>query len=1017
MTMPTTVGPIKPTITPDQAERALETLYGVQGRAEELPGELDRNFLVSDEGGPRYVLKVYHVGANTEVLDFQNHALAHVAQHGQGLTAMSVVRDRHGHETSKLTLPDGTTRWVRLLTWLPGGVMAEHRPYSPRLLYGLGHYLGRLDRALAQVSHPAMQRHLLWAMRRAPEHRDLLAHIADPERRELARAILEHFVGVVEPILEATRRQVVHHDANDYNVLVRDDGKVVGVIDFGDMVEDHVVSELAVACAYGMMGQVDPLTAVLPLIAGFHDANPLTDPELGILLDLIRTRLAQSMCMAASQYARDPANEYLLISQRDAWTLLQQLQAINSRFAHFQFRDACGRPPNPNAGRIVDWLIRAGEQIGSVCRFDLGATPVTIFDWSEGSDELAEINTIPDTAGKTRAVFDRMRRDRHDVGIGRYREHRGVYTSDLFRADHSGERRSVHMGVDVFLGAGEEVRAPLDGRVHLTANNSASGDYGPVVILEHRTDTGLSFWTLYGHLSLASLERHRVGDFVRRGDVIGWIGDHPVNGDWVPHLHLQLFTDLIGRGADIEGVVKPSQTSVWESISPDPNILLGIRDAVSAPLERDRGALARERRRHLSPSLSLSYAEPLKIVRGAGQFLYDESGGAWLDMVNNVCHVGHCHPRVVGAGQAQMAELNTNTRYLHDAAVEYARRLTATLPEPLSVCFFVNSGSEANDLALRLSRAATGGTDTLVVDAAYHGNLTSLIDLSPYKFNGPGGAGRPPRTWVCEMPDGYRGRWKTSDPACGHRYAEDVARQIECVTREGRRVGAFFAESILSCGGQIVLPDGYLRAAYDSVRAAGGVCVADEVQVGFGRVGTHMWAFETQGVVPDIVTMGKPIGNGHPLGAVVTTPEIAAKFANGMEYFNTFGGNPVSMAIGLAVLDVMRDERLRQRALLVGTRMLHGLRVLQAKHALIGDVRGLGLFVGIELVTSREMLTPARVETKKVIEGMKQRGILLSIDGPLYNVIKIKPPMVFNEGDCDRFLAALDEVVGEVGAG
>ena len=267
------------------------------------------------------------------------------------------------------------------------------------------------------------------------------------------------------------------------------------------------------------------------------------------------------------------------------------------------------------------------------------------------------------------------------------------------------------------------------------------------------------------------------------------------------------------------------------------------------------------------------------------------------------------------------------------------------MPPPLGVCFFVNSGSEANDLALRLARTHTGRHDVISIEVGYHGNLSSLIEISPYKFNGPGGRGRPAGCWVAEMPDGYRGRLKHGEPGLGPRYAEDVGRQIEAAAREGREIAAFFCESILSCGGQIGLPPGYLAAAYERVRAAGGVCVADEVQVGFGRVGTHMWAFETQGVVPDIVTMGKPFGNGHPLAAVVTTPEIAASFANGMEYFNTFGGNPVSAAIGLAVLDVIRDERLQSRARDTGDRMLAGLRRLQQRHALIGDVRGIGLFI------------------------------------------------------------------------
>ncbi|MCB9420915.1 MAG: aminotransferase class III-fold pyridoxal phosphate-dependent enzyme [Ardenticatenaceae bacterium] len=434
------------------------------------------------------------------------------------------------------------------------------------------------------------------------------------------------------------------------------------------------------------------------------------------------------------------------------------------------------------------------------------------------------------------------------------------------------------------------------------------------------------------------------------------------------------------------------------------------RACFTPPPGQSKTAILQKRQQHLGPSLSISYREPLKIVRGAGQYLYDETGRPYLDCVNNVCHVGHSHPRVVEAAANQMAILNTNTRYLHDNIIRYAGRLTATLPDPLNVCFFVNSGSEANDLALRLARTYTGQQDTIVLDGAYHGNLSSLIDISPYKFNGRGGQGEPAHTHTALMPDSYRGPYQE-----GAKYADHVQQIIENLQRNGRHPAAFIAESLLGCGGQIVLPDGYLQTAFQHVRAAGGVCIADEVQVGFGRVGSHFWGFETQGVVPDIVTMGKPIGNGHPLAAVVTTAEIAQAFHNGMEYFNTFGGNPVSCAVGLAVLDVIEDEHLQQNALRVGEHLKAGLTGLMARHPIIGDVRGLGLFLGIELVRDRETLEPAAEEASAIVEKMKQRGILLSTDGPLHNVIKIKPPIVFTTADADFLVITLDQVLSDMG--
>ena len=421
-----------------------------------------------------------------------------------------------------------------------------------------------------------------------------------------------------------------------------------------------------------------------------------------------------------------------------------------------------------------------------------------------------------------------------------------------------------------------------------------------------------------------------------------------------------------------------------------------------------RAALLQRRQDLLSPALSLQYQQPLHIVRGVGAQLYAADGRAYLDLVNNVCPVGHSHPRVVRALRDQAVLLNTNTRYLHANILDYAERLTALLPDPLSVCFFVCSGSEANELALRMARTHTGREDVVVLEAAYHGNTATLVGLSPYKYEGRGGSGPGPRVHKAPIPDPYRGIHR--GPESGPAYAAEVARRVGELRSTGG-VAAFLAETLLGCGGQIVPPDGFLSAAYAAVRAAGGVCIADEVQVGFGRVGSHFWGFEAQGAVPDIVTLGKPIGNGHPLAAVVTTPEIAASFHNGMEYFNTFGGNPVSCAVGLAVLDVIRDEGLQENAQAVGALLAEGLQGLAACHPLIGDVRGRGLFRGVELVRDRTSLEPADIEAAAVVEQMKARGILLSTDGPHHNVLKIKPPLVLDRPQAERVLAALDSVL------
>ena len=405
-------------------------------------------------------------------------------------------------------------------------------------------------------------------------------------------------------------------------------------------------------------------------------------------------------------------------------------------------------------------------------------------------------------------------------------------------------------------------------------------------------------------------------------------------------------------------------------------------------MNKDQTLAARQRL--LGRNLSIAYRKPVKIVRGEMQYLFDDEGRRYLDAYNNVAHVGHCHPRVVAAGVEQSRVLNTNTRYLHDLIVEYAERLTATLPEPLSVCYFVNSGSEANELALRLARAHTNARDLIVLDHAYHGNTTTLIDISPYKHDGPGGSGPP--AWV------HKVSWTE---------VQQVHDAIANVKTAGRELCGFIAESMPSVAGQIVLPDGFLNRVYEVVREAGGVCIADEVQTGYGRIGTHFWAFEAYGVVPDIVVLGKPIGNGHPIGAVITTPEIAQSFDNGMEFFSTFGGNTVSCAIGLAVLDVVQEEKLQAHALEVGTYLMDRLRDLQARHSLIREVRGSGFFIGVELGGGRA--------ADNIVNQMRENGILLGTEGPQHNVLKVRPPMPFAMNDADLLLGVLSGAIEQEG--
>jgi 4-aminobutyrate aminotransferase-like enzyme/Ser/Thr protein kinase RdoA (MazF antagonist) len=1007
--MEPTLATARPRFSLAAAEQIARDHFGLDASASSLPSDRDQNVLLHVDGDPAFVLKIASAAEDRAVLEMQVAMMQRLS--GCDVPCPSVHPTTSG-ETLTTLEHDDRTHIVWMVTHLTGVPFAEVNPQTPALRRDLGRTLGRLAACLDGWEHEAARRALDWDLPRAPEVvcRHLPA-ITDADQRALIERSLSAFERDAAPVLPSLRRSIVHNDANNFNVLVSPPTSrgraIAGLIDFGDALRSLTVADPAVAAAYALLDTSDPVGAMADVATGFHAAHPFTESELEVFFPLVTLRLCLSVAMSAHRRRDEPDDAYLSISERSAWEALERLADVHPRWATYRLRAACGFEPCPHAPEVVAWLEQHADTFAPVVAPDPSEAPVLVFDFSVGSTAWEhDALSVPMLAAG--AVEWRMREAAVEVGVGRYDEARLVYTGDQFLSHEDGVLRTIHLGVDFFQPAGAPVFAPLDGTVYSAVDNDLPLDYGPTIILEHRPPDCPTFYTLYGHLSRASLDGIEEGDLVRAGDQIGTLGAMDENGGWAPHLHFQLITDLLDRHGDFPGVGSASQRSVWKSVCPDPNLLLRIPHAAFPTPGPTPEEIHSARRERLGPSLSLSYPRPLQIVRGAGATLYDEVGRPYLDCVNNVCHVGHAHPRVVAAAHRQMATLNTNTRYLHPNIVAYAARLTALLPDPLSVCFFVNSGSEANDLALRLARTHTGARDVIVLDGAYHGHTTALIEVSPYKHDGPGGEGPPPYVYTVPMPDPYRGPYRGSD--AGSRYA---ARVTEATRAIDERMAAFIAESLLSCGGQIVPPDGFLAAAYEAVRAAGGVCIADEVQVGFGRVGSHWWGFETQGVVPDIVTLGKPIGNGHPLGAVVTTPEIAASFANGMEYFNTYGGNPVSCAVGLAVLDVIEDEGLREHAAEVGGHLKRRLADLADRHPIVGDVRGLGLFLGVELVLDRETLAPAPEQARYVVARMKEHSILLSTDGPLRNVLKIKPPLPFSHADADHLAAALDRVLAE----
>ena len=982
--------------------------YGISDTPEALPSERDQNVSLQSSDGARYILKIANAAEQRAVLDAEHAALVHLQE--SGLTPRLVLTTAG----QPVTAHDG--HLVRLITALPGSTLGTTTYRTAELRRDIGRAVGAMDRALTGFDHPAFHRDFHWdlaqAARVVSELQPMLG--ADPLRSHVDTLARYHATHVV-PLLPSLRRSVIHSDANDYNILAdARTQRVTGIVDFGDMVYSHTVNDLAIAMAYVSLGADEPLAAAADVVAGYHAELPLTEDEISALWGLMCMRLCVSACMAAKQRAERPDDAYLGISQGPIATVLPVLAGIHPRFAHYTFRHACGLPPVPHAPRITQWIADHAQTFAPLLGVDLATTNVAPLDFSAGStlidsDPSENVPVLLD-ARIARVIHS------HDatIGVGGYGEARLIYHWP--HEPKQREPRTIHIGLDLSLASGAPLFAPLDGTVHGFEDADHHHDYGPLIVLRHLT-TGtdpLEFFTFYGHLTRDSLDGLHVGKTISKGEQFARIGSAPTNGHWWAHVHVQLVTDMLDVPCNVDGAVRASEREVWESVFPDPNLLLRIpTDRLTH--HRPKPAIAASRAARIGGNLSVSYGtSPLNIVRGAGQYLYDEQAHRYIDGYNNVAHVGHGHPRVVRAVSAQLALLNTNTRYLQEQLTTYAEALTALLPDPLCVCYFTASGSEANELALRLARAATGAKDLIVMDAAYHGHTTTLIDISPYKHAGPGGQGAPEWVHTSPIPDVYRNRDVRGD--AGTWFADRVGDVIARVQATGRGLSAYIAETCPSVAGQLMLPPGFLAQTYAKVRAAGGLCIADEVQTGFGRIGTHFWAFEAHDVVPDIVVLGKPIANGYPMGAVITTRAIAERFDNGMEYFSTFGGSTAACVAGRTTLQVTIDEGLQAHALHVGAHLLQTLRGVQDEFALIGDVRGSGVFLGVEMVRDGTTLEPADVEASFVVNRMRARGVLVGTDGPFHNVIKIRGPMTLTIADADRIAETLKASLREAAA-
>lgn len=1010
----------KPRLSKRAVNRLLKQIYGIDGVVTPLPGERDQNLLIAVPGRGEMVLKIFN---KKDTHPFTSSMAALMGYLGKGgVPVPGVIPSLAGENIALFTDKGDGEDLAILISRIDGVPYAEIKYHPDKLLESVGVTLARTDLLLGEYSDPLFERELKWDIRNAPVVISSNLHLLKDNRlSSFCQETLDLYNKLVKPFDKEIRKSIIYNDANDYNIIVTpgsegDQPRLSGIVDFGDALYSFTIADLAVAIAYLILDRDDPLSVALRVVKGYNSVLPLKPLEADILMVLVRARVAMSICIAAAQQKERPEDDYLTVSQLPIERSLSVIEAVDTDLAAVLFRDACGLPLHEKFAITEKFLSENGSNAYPVMGIVPDKSSFMVLDLSVEGNLIS--GDPLENSDESLAL--RIRREMElygaKVAVGRWCEPRILYTSHLFSDSAFRERpdRSVHLGTDLFADAGSPLFAPFDGEIFIARYNPDRLDYGNMIILKHTVPGGGLFYTLYGHLSALSVKGKVKGEVVRRGEEFAWIGEPHENGGWAPHLHFQLIADILGVDASFPGVCRPTETAGWRILSPDPNTILRI------PLSLFPVGLASEeevlsRRLALTGrSLSIAYSKPVVMARGWMQYMFDSTGQKYLDAYNNVPHTGHCHPEVSDALSAQSRLLATNTRYLSDAFNSYAELLLSTLPGSLNRVFLVNSGSEANELAIRLARVYTGQKDVVVLEGAYHGNTTTMIDISPYKHSGKGGGGAPDWVHTLPLPDTYRGEYKGNDPGIGKLYGATASELMLLLAQQGRRVAAFIAETAPSVGGQLILPEGYLEEVYRHIRGAGGIVVADEVQTGYGRTGKTFYMFEQQGVVPDIVVLGKPVGNGYPIGVVITTDKIADSFDNGMEFFSTFGGNTVASVTGRKVLEITLRDNLQQHALETGDYLLAKLSQMKEEFPLFGDVRGSGLFIGVELVRSHKTLEPATTECSYIINRLREKRILIGSDGLYDNVLKIRPPMPFGKEDADILCSRLRMVLQEL---
>jgi 4-aminobutyrate aminotransferase-like enzyme/Ser/Thr protein kinase RdoA (MazF antagonist) len=890
-----------------------------------------------------FVLKVSNPAFTADDLDAQDRAAAHVARSVEVLVPTPVA-GVDGRTVQPVTV-DGRSTVARLVTYIDGESLSAGAYLAPPIVAALGDLAGRMSHALATYDGPLPPRELQWDLRNAHEVVSRLAkYVSVPGGAAAARAAARTATEALAPFVEQLPVQAVHGDLTADNVIAVVDGD-------GRRRPVGVIDFGDLMRGWGIAELAVTLSSLLPY------------GDLSVLRPAIRAFHAARPITDDELSALWPLVVLRAVSLMVSGQHQASIDAANQYAAgnldwEWRVFEAATAVPISGMTEFVRSAIRpSGARPVASGQPVVVATPVAL-DFSTTSPALHGGRFLSDEAELAGA----------DLAYVPYLQARLTRT----RLNSAGAPATVGLGVELFASSPLAIRAPWPGTVEVLDDAVAlRGAHGPTLWLSGTSDDAIS------------------------GDVL-WTGD--LIGTFDSSVRVQ-----VSRLDDRPPFFVPAaMVDAWAPVCPDPTPLVNI------PVDgrSDDGLLAR-RSSSFAPVQEHYFTEPPRIERGWRQHLFDVDGRSYLDMLNNVSILGHGHPRLSDAIEHQWRLLNTNSRFHYGAVVEFSERLAALLPAPLDTVFLVNSGTEADDLALRLAWANTGRRDVLAVREAYHGWSDATDATSTSVADNPNAlATRPAWVHTLAAPNAYRGQYRGSE---AHRYASDAVAYV----REMAAPAAFLCEPFYGNAGGMALPDGYLAAIYPAVREAGGLCIADEVQVGYGRLGEYFWGFEQQGVVPDIVTVAKAMGNGHPLGAVITTKEIAAGYRSQGYFFSSAGGSPVSCVAGLTVLDVLRDEGLRENARVVGTHLRQRLRSLADKHPLIGAVHGMGLYLGVELVRDRETLEPAPAETLAICERLRELGIIMQPTSDRMCVLKIKPPLAITTTDADFFADTLDRVLTE----